>query len=332
MSEVIRLCDPRWRARAQNIYAGRTFATEDLALADQNVHGGMVVLSSHFTSIMFAYSAMYGLFMRSINDARQRSPEEAEEIQRGLHAEFERIIEGYRLGGLLALEGTPLMVFDKAHWDAAGALCRSAEQWALAHEVSHHLARDMSSRRDKGVDAIMAEILSRTSLRSKLADIPPSHKCEIEADILATLILAGRFADSGYHPALLQLSLPGAAIGLITVAHLRNEWSTDRTDSHPGCADRLFILLMVLCELYGNDNAMPHNDRFAHITINRSAATLMTFAQWAYGLENAADFPIRRLTRFPTYDGTAPAATVIVWATVFGLAADSFTNPGSSSN
>ncbi|WP_433538652.1 hypothetical protein ACQPZK_13650 [Micromonospora sp. CA-249363] len=324
---MIQLCDRRWRARAQNIYAGRTFSDEDLALADQNVRGGMVAISSHFTSIMFAYSAMYGTFMKSVDDALQRSPEEAETVQRALHAEFERIIEGYRIGGLLALDGSFLMAFDKQHWDAADALCRRAEQWVLAHEVSHHMARDMSSRRDKGIEAILAEIFSRTSLRSKLADMPSSHRCEIEADLLATLILAGRFTESGYNPALLQLSLPGAAIGLITVAHLRNEWSTDRADSHPGCAERLFILLTVLCELYGNDSALPHVARYAHVTIYRSAATLMTFAQWAYGLEKSDEFPIGGSIRYPQFEATSPAAAVVLWATLLGYAADEFENP-----
>jgi len=322
LSYIVELCDPRWRARARNIYAGRTLTKDDLALTDQNPRGGMVAISDSFTSIMFGYSAMYGIFLRSLDDARQRTPQDAGDIQQGLRAEFQKIIDNYRVEGLAALSGTMLTILDKKMLEATEELSRRAEQWALAHEISHHLARDNSSRRDKDIRATISKAFSRTSLQPLLAYLPPDHRCEVEADLLATLILAGQFDEGGYHPVRLQIALPGAAIGLITVAHLQDEWKTERADTHPGCADRLYILLTALCELHGNDTAMPHEPSAAHITINRSSATLMSFAQWVYGWENGGDFPVSPPVRCPKLDEISPRALIIVWATIFGMLAD----------
>jgi hypothetical protein len=323
LTYLIDSCDPRWRARAQNIYAGRTVADDDLALTDKNARSGMVAISDTFTSIMFGYSAMYGIFLASLDDARTRTQAEARQIQQGLHREFEQIIDGYRANGLQALDGTFLTMFDKRGLKATEDVSQGAEQWALAHEISHHLTRDSSSRRDKDVQRILAEVFSQTSLRPLLADFPRAHLDEIEADLLATLILAGRFDVQGYHPARLLVALSGAAVGLITVAHLRDEWKTERADTHPGCADRLYILLTALCELYGNDVAMPGVPQTAHMTMNRHAATLLAYAQWAYGWEHGSDFPVTQPAQFPAYDDeTSPRALIVSWATRLGLLAD----------
>ena len=51
--------------------------------------------------------------------------------------------------GLLALKGEVFMTMPSVvHWDNVDRFTRAAEQWTLAHELSHHLARDLSTRRD----------------------------------------------------------------------------------------------------------------------------------------------------------------------------------------
>jgi hypothetical protein len=196
--ELISLADPRWRDRAESIYAGRTWSNDDTAFTDQNMRSGMVALSDQFTSVLIAYSAMYGVFLNSIDDARNRPTEDAKIIQRGMRAEFDHMVDAFKVGGLLALKGKPFMTMPSlAHWGAADLYTRAAEQWTLAHELSHHLARDLSTRRDKGVEALMAQFKSRSALGPKLAALSGAQRCEVEADLLATLLLAGHFLPGG---------------------------------------------------------------------------------------------------------------------------------------
>jgi len=296
LTELVALTDPRWRARAQNIYAGRTISVNDTAFSDQNVRSGMVALSNQFTSVLIAYAAMYGIFLQSMDDAKVRSPEDAAAIQRGMRAEFDEIVHRFRIGGLLALKGTPLMIApSEEHWEAVDILCRAAEQWTLAHELSHHLARDMSTRRDKGVEELLRQLKSRSAMRSVVADLPPSQRCEAEADLLATLILARHFMPEGHDPNAVRYALPGAAIALIAVAHLRDEWTAAREDSHPGCMDRLRILMTFICEIYGTDSIYPNDLGRSHMTLSRFASTLMAFAHWAEDVERATELKRLRL-------------------------------------
>jgi hypothetical protein len=284
--ELISLTDPRWRDRAESIYAGRTWSNDDTAFTDQNIRGGMVALSDQFTSVLIAYSAMYGVFLNSIDDAKKRPNEDAKVIQRGMRAEFDEMVDAFKVGGLLALKGKPFMTMPSvAHWDTVDQFTRAAEQWTLAHELSHHLARDLSTRRDKGVEALMARFKSRSALGPQLAALSVAQRCEVEADLLATLILAGHFLPGGGETAALQFAVGGAAIALIAVGHLRNEWTSSPDDTHPGCMDRLRLVMTFVCELYGTQRLHPEDSRRSHITLSRFAATLMFYARWAHDIE-----------------------------------------------
>lgn len=287
LAELVDLADPRWRARAQNIYAGRTWSTDDTAFTDQNVRSGMIALSNEFTSVLIAYASVYGMFLNSMDDARKRSPEDAAAIQHGMRVEFDRMVDAFKIGGLLALKGTPFMVFPSvAHWNAVNQFCRATEQWTLAHELSHHLARDLSSRRDKGVAAVLAQLESHSIVGPEVAALSASQRCEVEADLLATLILAGYFLPGGCEPAALHFAVGGAAIALITVGHLHDEWSASSDDSHPGYMDRLRLVMTFVCELYGTLSV--HKDpRQSRMTLSGFSSTLMAFAHWAQDVGQA---------------------------------------------
>jgi len=104
LEELVELTDAKWRARAQNIYAGRTFSTVDTALSRHGIRGGMIAISSEFTSVMMAYAAMYGVFLSSVDDGVKRSLGDAEAIQLGMRKEFALLIDQFRSTGLLALK------------------------------------------------------------------------------------------------------------------------------------------------------------------------------------------------------------------------------------
>jgi hypothetical protein len=275
----------------QNIYAGRTFSSDDMALSGQNERSGMVAVSHEFSTAVIAYSALYSWFLRSIDDSKARPESDARIIQQGMRAEFNRVIDTFKDLGIVTLQGTWLTeVPDRRHRLALELFSRTAEQWALAHEFGHHLVRDMSTRRDKDIDALFGAILSRSTVGHDLANLPRLQRCEVEADLLATLLLAGHFsANDRPTTALSHLAVASGAIALITVAHLNDEWTCSRTDTHPGCLDRLRFLMTIMCELYGTRSVDPGNVLDgSHITVSRTAGAVTALAHWLEDADGTA--------------------------------------------
>lgn len=318
LEQVILLVDPRWRARASNIYAGRTFKNDDMALADQSLRGGMIAMSSEFSSAVGVYAAMFLTFIAGIDAARKRSGLEAAQILNGMRSELDDYIEKYKVGGILALKGAPFLTLPEGRTEALELHAWSAEQWALAHEVGHHIARDLSSRRDKKVASLLRMLRSSSSTLPIVSKLTAEQIMEVEADMLATLILAGHFSSKDEDEATLRvhMAVPGAAIALVTVAHLRKEWTANREDSHPGCLDRLYILLLFISELYGQRKI--GNDTY--FSLARVCAYWMSFAHWAEGF-NHVEFMGKKSDN-PNFELPFLHALVAHYATVFGLASE----------
>ncbi|OZC80524.1 hypothetical protein CH274_15240 [Rhodococcus sp. 06-418-5] len=248
-----------------------------------------------------------------------------------MRTQFDEDIEAYKSGGVLSLRGTAAML-SPSQWfeDATFAVCNAAESWFIAHELSHHLARDLSKRPDKQVWKAFNELLSDSSCwHQELARLAPSHHSEVKADLLAFLIVSGHFAPEKRRPMALPASLTGAAVALITIAHLRGEWETDLTDSHPGGLDRLRIFLTVVSELYGNSAVDPGNYDNAHMNIYRLSALLLTYGKWAKD-----GFPMNEvLEEDPaTLYATLPHVFYMERAVDFGLLADAYSAKRTASN
>lgn len=277
LDALVERVDPRWRARAKNIYAGRTSSNVDAAAADHNLRGGMIVISNEYTSVLMAYVAMYGQYASSVDLAKTLSPADANAMWLGMRKHFDETIESYKGDGILSLKGNLLMIFpDEKYRESAQIASDAAEFWSIAHEFSHHLARDMSARRDKEVASTLRELLRHSSVSHEMQQMPKLHRDEVQADLLATLVVSGHFAPQKRQPHSVHLAITGAILALITIGHLRGEWTTEITDSHPGCHDRLRIILTVMAELYGNraDNPSDPKDR-----IYQFVAFLMTFVR-----------------------------------------------------
>ncbi|MFI7252837.1 MULTISPECIES: hypothetical protein [Micromonospora] len=317
LEQIILLVDPRWRARACNIYAGRTFKNDDMALADQSLRGGMVAISSEFSSAVGVYAAIFLTFLTGVDEANKRPGVEAAAILNGMRSELDDYIEKYKVGGILALKGAPfLTVPGKIYAEALDLHAWSAEQWALAHEVGHHIARDLSSRRDKNVASLLRMLRSSSSTLPIVTRLTAEQIIEVEADILATLIIAGHFSSQDEVTMRVHMAVPGAAIALVTIAHLREEWTTERGDSHPGCLDRLYILLLFICELYGQRKI----DKGSHFSLARVSALWISFAHWAEGF-NYVEFMGEKSDN-PNFELPFLHALIAHYATVFGLASE----------
>jgi hypothetical protein len=278
--ELTQLVDPRWRSRAQNIYAGRVFKADDVAAAEHALRGGMIALSNHYTTAMIAYAAMLYRFLLSVDKGKSEAMSDAAALQRRLRDEFERVVGSFQIVGPLGLKGSWLMRFPSERYRVAlDDHCHSAEQWMLAHELAHHLARDMSARKDKGVEEALSRVKARSAAQTRIAALSTPQRQEIDADILATLIVSGYFTDRDSGVLGRFKAIFGAAVTLLTVAHLREEWFTEPEDSHPGCLERLEVLMTIVCEQYGGESA-GYDDFY---TVSRAAAVLSAFALWLHG-------------------------------------------------
>ncbi|WP_435591855.1 hypothetical protein [Nocardia sp. bgisy118] len=312
----------KWRARLRNIYAGRTFSDVDTAAADKNLRGGMISMSENFTQIMYAYASIHGTFIYSVDVGKQMTDSEVEAMWKGMRSDFEAAIASYRVGGLVAMKGSLPMVFPSDHFRrAAESEASAAEAWILAHELSHHLARDMSSRKDQDVAKILREVTANSLISEKFRAMSEDQRCEVEADLLATLMLCGHFVPEKTSSNLLETAIKGAGIALVSVAHFRDEWTADPPDSHPGCLDRLLIVSVVISELYGNISVDPENPARAHITVFRLAALMMAFGSWVHSVETmlrTADVTRQRTDR------RYPVAAVVFaqYAAHFGMLAE----------
>ncbi|MGA3562191.1 hypothetical protein [Melissospora conviva] len=321
VEDIAGLVDPRWRARASNIYAGRTFSNDDTAFTGQNVRSGMVAMSSEFSSAVIVYAAMFLTYVTSIDDAKRRTPQEADQILHGMRAELDEAIEKFKVGGLLAVKGTKFMWFpNQSHLDALDLHARYAEEFTIAHEISHHVARDLSSRRDRNVASLLAELRSSSKTLPLVSRLSADQRMELEADLLATLIIAGGFSSQGVDPFRLHLALMGAGAALVTIGHLRDEWTSEPSDEHPGCLTRLYALLMFLSERYGKASVLPNEGGVPTMPLARVAGFWMSFAHWAEGFHEAAD----ELSRIRRADRNYPDSTLLAghYAAIFGIASE----------
>lgn len=286
MNFLVKMSDPRWRARAKNIYAGRTYSNDDMAESKKNLNGGMIAISHEYTAVISAYAAMYEKFLSGLDFAKTIPDEGSHSFWSGMRDHLDESIDEFRSGGILSLKGNPLMAFpdEEIRQGFEGAIF-AAEAWTVAHEFSHHMVRDLStrtSRRDRDVVDTLRELTANSSVGQEIRDMTAAHRDEINADLLAGLILSGYFTEER-NPIQVPGMICGAVLALITIAHFRDEWTSDRSESHPGCLDRIRILLTVICEYYGKESVYPNDPDRSYMIVRRVAGLLMTFTQWAHG-------------------------------------------------
>ncbi|MGV0156009.1 hypothetical protein ACSW29_21965 [Rhodococcus sp. GB-02] len=283
MKMLVKMSNPKWRARAKNIYAGRTYRNEDMAESKTNLRGGMIAISHEYTAVLSAYAAMYGRFITALDFAKTISEEESRRLWTGMRDHFDQSIEDFKYGGILSLKGNDLMVFPDANFkEAFESAISGAETWTIAHEFSHHIVRDVTSRKDREVVTTLRDLTKASSVGQEIRDMSSKQRDEINADLLATLLMSGYFNGSR-DPLGVTGGICGAVLSLITIAHFRDEWTSVPEDSHPGCLDRIRILLTIICEYYGKESAFPDDPERAHMFVRRFAGVLITFARWVHG-------------------------------------------------
>lgn len=281
MQFLVAAVDPRWKAKAQNVFAGRTFDTDDIAwtLTSSKRDGAFIAISDEFSKVLFAYSAMWSYYM-SYLDVFRSSPE-MERLAAGaeMRKQFDEIINSFQKRGNVAFSDTFLTFLRADHVPALDDLCWFAETWVIAHELSHQISDDQQKKRSKEA----AKYLNAIRGGSKTHDWRMPHnvnqRMEFDADLMATMIMA--MDQSGRRPipaGVKNCAIIAATIALIAIGHYRNEWECEpHQDTHPGVIDRIDHLLTVFCEQSGLEEDHPHHRGQACYQV---AGTLRAYANW----------------------------------------------------
>lgn len=283
LTELASLVDARWKARVDNIYAGRTHQSSDLAFSQHGGQGGVVVVSSEITMSLMAYANLWGRFLALIDMSRDVSREQWSNIQTGMLEDFRGLVDEFQAQGLAALLGKwPLTFTSRDHSEAATGLVQSAERWILAHEVAHHILRHGANRPDKQAKESIRGGMREKMVSCELDGMSVAQLEEIEADLLAFELVAGEFAGDTNAVTVLQ-AYQGACLALVAVGHLTGDWTADPADSHPGTLARVVVITKWALARYSTVvedvlTVMPGDRKFY-----RLAAASLAYAMWASG-------------------------------------------------
>lgn len=108
------------------------------------------------------------------------------------------------------------------------------EEFALTHELSHHLLGHISSRPARSrARATVASVIDNAELSGKFIGKNQSQRQELEADILAFMLMA-RAIESTPTFSNIYRALMGSIIALVALAHIKESWvEPDKEASHP---------------------------------------------------------------------------------------------------
>lgn len=284
IDELVTLVDPRWRARADNIYAGRTTGHLDLAFSRHGQKGGAVAVSSQLSMSLIAYVNLWARFLHLFDMSHDTPVDDWNAIEGGLRNEFSQLIRSFQGHGLPALLGQwPLTFASHDHGRAAFEHVASAERWIVAHELSHHILRHGTARPDRLAREAIDAGLRRDEVACELVDVTTAQREEIAADILAFELIAGEYANDANAVTVLQ-AYQGACIALVAVGHLQGDWLAEPNDSHPGAISRLVILTKWVLSRYRDLVGELLESMPGERQLHRLAASLTSFVIWASGL------------------------------------------------
>lgn len=278
MEMLIRLAGPRWRARASNIYAGRSTSTSHLAYAQQNPKGGVIVVSLDYSLAIAVHVATFRSFVELLDQRDTLSQEELHvRLEMLRHAFSTRVVDA-TTEDLVAVASQLADMTEATEPEARAVedIVRWSEVWVVAHELAHHLVRHMSSRRDRETERLLDQLLAQPAVAREIVGLSAPQRQEIQADVLATLIVSGHFVDEEAQE-LVAIAATAAIMALLTVGHLHGEWQHDSADEHPGILTRIAVVAKVLVLEHGE---LAFDDDPRGRTLPRLLALLAAYAFW----------------------------------------------------
>ncbi|WP_207920378.1 M48 family metalloprotease [Saccharopolyspora aridisoli] len=257
LESLIDVIPPEWRALANNLFAGRVLDGEANAAAWTEKQAGIIEINAQYSFILTDYVHVFDRFRDYIAKLVEMAYscdsasealllEEAQKMSQELSLHWSEIEEKRKDWADISLvqpggtsrSRTPNPSRAKVLSDVE-SVC---EEFIIAHELSHHLLGHTVSRREKKkAKEVVDQALTDSGSADLLTGINRSQQDELQADLLAYLIVA-RATDSLPDFGYLYRSIFGSTIALLSLAHLNGNWAHDSSSTHPGF-DKRFQLI-----------------------------------------------------------------------------------------
>ncbi|MFW5469512.1 M48 family metalloprotease [Knoellia sp. CPCC 206435] len=281
--ELKALVHPAWRARIDAIYAGRTALGDSLAESRHGKKGGVVAVSFVFTYTLLGAAITWGDFLHSLDEARSHSGNDplTESHRLAVISAFDKVRE---VGAPALKKSKIFVVSSEAERMNVAQLQNLGEMWAVAHELSHHVLRHGTAAIDRKAQQLLGSLLAESNVSAEMAGLTLGQRQEIEADVLAQLLLAGEFSGDADPLTELQ-SAQGALVGLLAVGLTGGGWINEPTDTHPSTLTRLAFAGKVAAQRILRMTGLPLALREEQV---RMVATVLAFAGWLAGVSISA--------------------------------------------
>ncbi|MCC4322395.1 hypothetical protein [Streptomyces malaysiensis] len=250
----------------RNIFVARAFKEDANAQAWSFRESGVVELNYGFTSAAMIYATTYCHFYDAMattaNDVDFSDDDTEvlsmilEEIENGAFEPIlvaENLRSDWRESGRIYAAHPALLELPKSRNPSQyHNLVRTIEEFAIAHELSHHMLGHTESalRRRVQVSSAVQEWLDRSGSREVCNNLNPDQIQEIEADIGAFLLVSGVLSNQATHGRIYN-GVAGSMLALIALGHISENWISDNAPekTHPGFIDRYDVMCRVVREL-----------------------------------------------------------------------------------
>ncbi|MCO1618780.1 ImmA/IrrE family metallo-endopeptidase [Micromonospora sp. CPM1] len=286
-----------WRALANNVFVGRVMKGDLNAKAWTERQAGVIEINIQYSFTLTAYAAAYDEFFHNIKsfygDISANRPEldrMVDELNRRFSKPWNELdaAKAQWTDHRLVRTANPIAALgakgrEALHEDMVDA----AESFVIAHELAHHLLGHTVTKRDKRKAKIVVdETIERLKIFDSLVQLNQSQREEIQADILAYLIVAGATEGTPSFPDLYR-AVAGSTLALVALAHVEESWvELDSAATHPGFTTR-FDIIHKLTELLSVEQ--PAGDIGDHPL--GFLAQLSTFAGVALNTWTSRTFP-----------------------------------------
>lgn len=270
---------PAWKARARNIYAGRTrSARVPAAMAATGSKGGAVAIGFDFTYCLLGAAITWSDFLEDA-DAVRANPilgSRVGEARRAALAAFSML----RTRGVDGIEPSKIFsVRSKDQARSAAEVQQRAEVWVVGHELAHHILRSGTSRPDRDAARQVQAYLDEPGIAVELRDVTAEQHDEIAADVLAYLLTSGEFVD-GRDGRREMICGVGALLGLLAIGLLDDDWTSSDGCSHPGTLTRMAVVARLSARRILEDHSLVLEERERLV---RTLASLLAYGAWISG-------------------------------------------------
>ncbi|MCG5466751.1 hypothetical protein MED01_005793 [Micromonospora sp. MED01] len=300
IEQLIESVPGEWRALANNLFVGRVLKGDLNAMAWTERKAGVIEINVQYSFTLSAYAAAYDEFFHNlksfVGDVAAKRPG----LESMVHELDKRFAEPWEqldtarsdwADRRLLVAANPVA----ARWAKGREMLQedmvdAAESFVIAHELAHHLLGHTVSRRDKRKAKVAVdEAIEQLGAFHMMSQFNQSQREELQADILAYLIVAQALDGTPQFPDIYR-AVAGATLALVTHAHVTDSWvELDSAATHPDFTERfnfIYRLTEMLSSHRSADNQIEHPMAFL--------AQLSTFAAVALNTWASRNFPERQ--------------------------------------